>query len=297
MAGGVLSRDEVIFAYRLMLGRDPESEQRTASYVDHCDRSELFAAIISSEEMARRLYALDMRANPIGPVIYERETRATMRRLEHLAQLDLPVAGKTVADIGAGAGLMSSFFTDRDCQVHLVDASERLLSLARARAERQGEIGDRDNLTFQVADFDVTEPTQVEPRDVTVCYDTLWQARDARAFLANLAAVTREFLILETRLAFGRQEEQFISVDPDPRKLGGVTTPLMTTPTRAWLWHRLGESFPYVYVARRQPHLPEFPLDWRYSRGAQWGRMVFVASRVPLDRPGLATEMPDLFDA
>src|SRR5262245_34400647 len=51
-------------------------------------------------------------------------------RLEHLASLDLPVAGKTVLDVGCGVGHLAQFFVQRQCKVTCVDGrSENVASL------------------------------------------------------------------------------------------------------------------------------------------------------------------------
>jgi 16S rRNA A1518/A1519 N6-dimethyltransferase RsmA/KsgA/DIM1 with predicted DNA glycosylase/AP lyase activity len=39
--------------------------------------------------------------------------RMNQRRLEHLASLGLPLSGRTVLELGAGIGDLSTFFLDR----------------------------------------------------------------------------------------------------------------------------------------------------------------------------------------
>src|SRR5262245_54746689 len=45
-------------------------------------------------------------------------------RLEHLASLGLPLAGKRVLDAGCGVGHLAQFFRERGCEVVCVDGRE-----------------------------------------------------------------------------------------------------------------------------------------------------------------------------
>ena len=47
--------------------------------------------------------------------------RMNARRLEHLAGLGLPIAGRDVLEVGAGIGDLTSFFLDRGCQVTAIE--------------------------------------------------------------------------------------------------------------------------------------------------------------------------------
>ena len=48
--------------------------------------------------------------------------RINQRRLEHLVSLGLPLSGRTVLELGAGIGDLSTFFRDRDNEVTSVEA-------------------------------------------------------------------------------------------------------------------------------------------------------------------------------
>ena len=47
--------------------------------------------------------------------------RMNARRLEHLASLGLPIAGREVLEVGAGIGDLTSFFLDRGCSVTAIE--------------------------------------------------------------------------------------------------------------------------------------------------------------------------------
>ena len=55
---------------------------------------------------------------------YQRHNR---RRQEHLATLELPIAGRSVLEVGAGIGDHTAFFTDRGCRVTATDGRPELL--------------------------------------------------------------------------------------------------------------------------------------------------------------------------
>jgi 16S rRNA A1518/A1519 N6-dimethyltransferase RsmA/KsgA/DIM1 with predicted DNA glycosylase/AP lyase activity len=47
--------------------------------------------------------------------------RMNARRLEHLAGLGLPIAGRDVLEVGAGIGDLTSFFLDHGCSVTAIE--------------------------------------------------------------------------------------------------------------------------------------------------------------------------------
>jgi hypothetical protein len=65
-------------------------------------------------------------------------------------------------------------------------------------------------------------------------------------------------------------------------------------PTRRWIFERLKEAFPHVYMPTTQPWHDQFPLDWT-TQGPTPGvamRAVFVASRHALESPLLVPGIP-----
>lgn len=293
MNAGKLTREEVMAAYRLMLSRAPESAQAIEAHVGNSSHEQLLSIILSSEEFQSRLQNIDLRTYPVRAVAADREAPSCMRRLEHIAGLHLPIFGKSVTDVGAGLGFMASYFLDRMCAVRLVDVSPTLLNLARLHFAAS-EPPDVENLSFQAIDLDGARAGDLERRQVTVCCDMLWQAKDIDWSLRALAEMTDEILLLETRFAFGRRENLFVNADPDPDKMGNVRIASNVYPTRAWLWSKLGELFEHVYATRTQPNHPDFPLDWNSRNGYSsdgFGRGVFVASRRPIQSPWLSSSL------
>src|SRR5262249_51294506 len=59
--------------------------------------------------------------------------RHNARRLEHLASLQIPVAGLSVLEIGAGIGDHSHYYIDRDCVITITEARSENLEWLKKR--------------------------------------------------------------------------------------------------------------------------------------------------------------------
>jgi len=294
MEQGSLSREEIRAVYNFLLGREPESEFVVEDHIQNCPRNDFIWVILGSREFAERFNSINFKLSPLLASLQEPNIISVIRRLEHLSSLGLPLAGKSVTDVGCGVGHLSSFFLDRKCSVNLVDSAEKAIDVARAYLGANKRYN--ENASFHVLDFDAAGIEEsIDPRAVTLCYDTLWLSNNIRRFLTNLAEITEELLVLETRCSPMESEDLFISRDLSSTDANGGEGLLINIPTRSWLWSRLKESFPYVYATKTQPHHAEFPVDWTSltggRRGDAWGRAVFVASREPLACDALVDEL------
>jgi SAM-dependent methyltransferase len=217
------------------------------------------------------------------------------RRLEHLASLRLDLRTKSVLELGAGVGDLSTFFLDRDCTLVSVEArpencrifSDTMLALAaggytRLRRSRliEGDVESLDRLaggTF----------------DVVFCYGLLYHLRDPEGALALMADRCTGMLLLETCVSLGRAET-LNPIDEPVSEPSQAFSGHGCRPTRAWVFSRLKRLFPHVYVPRTQPAHEEFPLDWTIAApAASYTRAIFIAARAPLDNPLLLEELPD----
>jgi hypothetical protein len=59
--------------------------------------------------------------------------RHNARRLEHLASLQVPVAGKSVLEVGAGIADHSHYYMDRDCTITITEARKENLQYLKMR--------------------------------------------------------------------------------------------------------------------------------------------------------------------
>jgi len=70
---------------------------------------------------------------PVSEFHSEAYLRHNARRLEHLASLCAPLAGRTVLEVGAGIGDHSHFYLDRGCVVTITEARSENLDVLRER--------------------------------------------------------------------------------------------------------------------------------------------------------------------
>jgi hypothetical protein len=215
---------------------------------------------------------------------YQRHNR---RRQEHLATLMLPLARKTVLELGAGIGDHTSFFLDRNCSVTVTDAREENLAHVRTRFP---------SVSTRVVDLEDDLPSDLAAHDVVYAYGLLYHLADPGSGLRRMASMAKEMLLLETCVSFGNTE----AVNGVAENTDDPTQAMHGTgcrPTRPWVFNSLKRLFDHVYVPRTQPWHEEFPMDWRGApptNATGLYRSVFVASRVPLESPLMSDALLDV---
>jgi SAM-dependent methyltransferase len=208
--------------------------------------------------------------------------RHNQRRQEHLASLGLPIAGRSVLELAAGIGDHTSFFLDRGCTVVSTEARPENLSMLRRRYP-----------SLEVRELDLEDPFDLgRTFDIVYCYGALYHLQHPAEALAFMARCCRKLLLLETCVSFGEHEAinlvDEVAASPSESIFGRGCRP-----TRPWVFNRLKELFPHVYLSRSQPNHEEFPLDWTAAppRAPLLIRSVFVASRQRLENPQLTEEL------
>ncbi|MDQ3378758.1 MAG: methyltransferase domain-containing protein [Actinomycetota bacterium] len=237
-----------------------------------------------SDASRRRDVAAESR--PEGGGVESFDTNAAIElnqaRLEHLASLDLPLDGRTVLEVGAGVGRLTSYFIDRGCSVIATEA----------RAENVAELR-RRLPTVDAREADVEESLEHLGRfDIVFCYGVLYHLESPVRALRNMAGVSAATLLIETMVCDSplpvlRLEDETMSSNQALRGLAHRPSPSYL----ATALNRVG--FEFVYAATDPPDHP----DYRFSRldnmdTARHGsllRAVFVASRSPLRRRGLTS--------
>jgi lipopolysaccharide transport system ATP-binding protein len=210
--------------------------------------------------------------------------RNNQRRQEHLATLGLPIAGKSVLEVGAGIGDHTGFLLDRGCRVLATDGREDLLAVLRSQ---------HPTVPTLAWDVESTPPAGLDSQDVVYAYGLLYHTGNPQAVLDRLAGLCHGFLILETCVSYGDDPRvnPVAEAKEDPtQSIRGVGC----RPTRSWVLGALKRLFPHAYVTRTQPWHDEFSLDWSHPEPSSEGalaRAVFVASRDPLDLPTLSSEL------
>jgi SAM-dependent methyltransferase len=208
--------------------------------------------------------------------------RLNSRRLEHLTSLGLPLAGRSVLEVGAGVGDLTGYFVDRGCSVVATEA--RPENLAALRDEQP-------DVDARLLDLDAPDPAFDVSAEIVFCYGLLYHlARPAEA-LAFLRERCSRMLLLETWVSPGPG----VSLNPVPETRSSVTQAFGGSgcrPTRGWVFQELQRNFPHVYATTTQPWCGDFPLDWSAEAPSPFTRAVFVASLHLLQNDALTAELP-----
>jgi len=209
--------------------------------------------------------------------------RANQRRVEHLASLGSAFQGKTVWEVSAGIGDLSSFFLDRKCSLTITEVRPILLAILRERLP---------SLSIEELDLEFPSENFDQIFDIVFCYGCLSCVRNPDVAIGFMAKRCREVLLLEASVSFG----DGIEVSPISEDSSAFSSAYHGTgcrPTRAFIFAELQKHFEHVYVTVQQPCHEEFPIDWGAPLlNAEEARAVFVASRAPLQSPKLVTSVP-----
>lgn len=202
-------------------------------------------------------------------------------RMEHLASLRLPLAGKRVLDVGCGVGHLAAHLVRLGADVVGVDGREENVAHLRAIYPR---------LTAHVGDAQSTPLTRFGRFDAVLCYGLLYHLEDPVAGLRNVASACGEFLMLET-LVCDSARPVSVMVD-EPRSFNQALAAVGCRPSPAFVAMALNRvGFAHVYAPATVPDHEDFHIDWRdnldYARDGHPIRCVFVASRRPLANPTL----------
>ena len=225
-----------------------------------------------------RLLDLDHRRRIENTFHYSDYLRLTARSLEHLATLNLPLSNRTVLEVGAGAGDLSSYFLDRGCHLTITEVRPELLGYLRRRYPGQ---------TVQQLDLDRPSPLEGSPFEVVFCYGVLYHLKQPGEALAYLGACCSDLLLVSSQVLFG-STMTISEVDERQSRFSQSYYGRGTRFTRRWLYECLCDHFPYVYTPITQPAHHQFPCDWSElgeHRGMR--RANFVAARRALDTPWL----------
>ncbi len=219
-----------------------------------------------------------------------RYLRHTARRLEHLATLGLDLAGRSVLELGAGIGDLTTFFLDRGCTIHSTEARDGNLEILRRR------YADEPAVTVERLDLDPPPPSQDgRTWQIVFSYGLLYHLSDPEAAVDYMTACCGGMLLLESICSPGDDD----AVNPKPEDsllAGSALTGRGCRPTRAWIHRKLRERFSHVYVPATQPYHYEFPLDWTVPYHDHAARAIYVASHEPVSSPMLLDVLPERYE-
>lgn len=211
--------------------------------------------------------------------------RINQRRLEHLATLGLDIQGRSVLEVGAGIGNLTSFFVDRRCRVTSTDGREENLKVLAGRFPE-----------LETGRLDLDAPSAAGGvHDIVFCYGLLYHLARPAAAIEYLAGRASGMFIMETCVSFG-SEVAVNLCDEDQQVVSQALAGVGCRPTRSWVVGELRKHFKFVYLPSTQPAHAEFPTDWRNAAAhkAPYSRAIFIASHDPIDNPTLVMEIPEL---
>lgn len=223
--------------------------------------------VSAARRFVRRLLPID----PLAEFRSDHYLRHNARVLEHLASLSLPLAGRSVLEVGAGIGDHTSFFIDRGCNIVTSDARPRNLRVLRERWP-----------TIDARLLDLDEAPALISAEVVYCYGTLYHLRRPAEAIEYLAACCTGLLLVQTVVSWGDDDRlEFIS---EPRhKPSQASSGIGCRPTRQWVYRELRRHFPHVYLPTTQPWHQEFPIDWSTPNPPSiLSRAIFIGAREPL---------------
>lgn len=220
-----------------------------------------------------------------GPETFDRQGALDINqaRLAHLESLGLPIAGKTVLDVGSGVGHLAQFFVSKGCRVICLDG--RPENIARLRELYP-------NLEAYVANVETEPLERFGTFDIVFAYGLLYHLENPLAALRNMASACRELLLLETmvcdhHLPVMRIEDEVPAYDQALKGLGHRPSPSYVV----LALNRVG--FPFVYAAKKPPEHIDFQFRWKSNldlwRDGHTLRCIFIASRAALHNPNLSS--------
>jgi SAM-dependent methyltransferase len=204
-------------------------------------------------------------------------------RIEHLASLCLDLDSKRVLEVGAGIGLLTQFFEERNCEILCTDGNSENLNEMRRRFP---------NRNIRLLDLD-SEGNAIELGrfQIVFCYGVLYHLRRPKRALKILANVCDDLILLETCVALGNSSEiQFVE---EPRERNQAVSGIGCRPTRAWVMEHLRAFFGHAYITKTQPRHRDFVLDWNQPPIQPLYRSVFVGSKHALTNPNLTEKIPE----
>lgn len=211
-------------------------------------------------------------------------TTINRARLEHLASLDLPLAGKSVLEVGCGIGMLSHFFLERGCALTCFDGRSENIKALRER------FGDAQNLSARVLDMDNDSLTALGRFDVVFCYGLLYHLENPLRAIRQMAEVCDGMLLLETCVCDSALP--VLRLAEETKTFSQALQGVGCRPSPSYVVLGLNRAgFPWVYQPSSVPDYPDFHFGWRNDlssrRAGNLMRCVFIASKHPMDNPKL----------
>lgn len=197
--------------------------------------------------------------------------------------LGLPLARRSVIEVGAGIGDHTTFFLDRECSVLTSDGRAENVELLRRRYPW---------ISVRLLDVHDPDPDFGEQAEIVYCYGTLYHLTRPADALRFLAACCTSLMLVETCVSFG-DDERVDTVEEKASLASQAISGMGSRPTAA------GYTGVYVSYSRmctcpRPSRGTEFPVDWTEPPpNGELMRAIFVASRKRLRSRRLTKRIPE----
>lgn len=199
-------------------------------------------------------------------------------RTAHLNWMQLPVANKSVLEIGCGIGRMSEYFEAQNCKLHCVDG--RAENIEKLKELYPGR-------TAEVMDLETDQILNCGKHDIVFCYGLLYHLVDVLGLIKKAATVCSDMMIVETCVSPVESNVCYIvreDVDDVTQALHG----LGSRPSPSYIvtcLHTAG--FKYVYAPKEVPDHEQFRYTMVKDLG-QWKerrltRNIFIATYAPIE--------------
>lgn len=208
-------------------------------------------------------------------------------RLAHLESLGLPIAGRTVLDIGCGVGHLAQYFVSQQCKVVCADAREANIASLRQRYP---------GLDALALDVETAPLSRLGRFDIVFCYGLLYHLENPIAALRNIESVCDDLLLLETVVSDHRYP--VLRLDEETSAFSQALRGVASRPSPSFVVLVLSRiGFRHIYAPAIPPAHPDFIFTWKndlaFSRDGHLLRCIFVASRRKLDNPRLVPILPE----
>lgn len=198
----------------------------------------------------------------------------TDARLRHFDSLALPLAGKTVIDVGCGIGHFSALLEERGADVFCVDGRvENIEGLKELYPSRR----------CAVVDVESSELLMHGNFDVVFCYGLLYHLSDPHGFIKNASKICKEMMIIETCI-MDAVDPMVRLVPEDQQNATQALHPMGCRPSPSYVAMVLKISgFEFVYKPVALPEHSQFSYrlvdDYSHLKQGHLIRDIFVASR------------------
>jgi SAM-dependent methyltransferase len=202
-------------------------------------------------------------------------------RMSHLESLSLPLNNKTVLEVGAGIGELTSFFEQKHCKTISTEArGENILEFSLRHAERE----------IYYAELDIPRSCDfLGSFDIVFMYGTLYHLASPELAIKSLSDLCELFLLETCVHPIDNNKINYVSEPRDA--LDQSFHGLGCRPARDWVLRILNKYFSYAYITATQPNHPDFPCHWP-SQNAGLSRSIFVASKTKFENPLLQSSLP-----